>query len=81
MITYTELRFFKNNENKIERINEIKGDYNLITPVMNFYLKNLDRKKESYCFEVKDSKGKITYKYNLKNSEFQTYKKHIKFFI
>lgn len=77
MRTYTELRFYPNNENKIARMHTIQGDHNIISPVMGCYFKNLDRKKESYCFEIKEENGEIRYKYNLKNSEFESYKKHI----
>ncbi len=77
MKTYTELGFYPNNEQKIVRFGIIQGDHNIIAPIMGTHLKTLERKKESYCFELKDEDGNIKYVYSLKNSELESYKKYI----
>lgn len=75
-IEYTELKFYPNNKVKIVEVGTIKGSHNQVVPIMALNFKNLDRKKESYIYRVKINSA-ISYKYNLKSSEFETYKIYI----
>lgn len=77
MRTYTELGFYPFNEVKIARLGVVQGDHNLITPIISCYKMSLERRKQSYCFEIVEEDGSISYEYNLKNSEFESFKKHI----
>lgn len=53
---------------------EMQGDFNLLNPIFLEHLKKLDKKKESY-FYIYELDAKIEYKFNLVNSEYDSYKK------
>jgi hypothetical protein len=75
-IKYTEIVHYPHNTSPMHEAGAVQGDANMIRSIMTAHLKALDRKKESYFFRVEEN-GETRYVFNLKNSEYEAFKKHI----
>jgi hypothetical protein len=71
---YILIKSFDNNSNIIES-GQMEGDVNLIKHCFLAHIQKLNRKKESYFFKW-EREGITEYHFNLKNSEFESFKKH-----
>lgn len=77
IIKYTEIGIYPENKEPVVEFGSIQGEMNVVLKCFETYLTALDRRKQSYCYKYYKDGTFINYRYNLKNSEFESFKKYL----